>query len=65
MRLAAADGTMLGESQPITAAWSKTPLSGGLYYWTTAGSGDTTFNTAIARYDFDGDASMPAIFPRQ
>ncbi|HEY1812848.1 MAG TPA: hypothetical protein VGG74_10910 [Kofleriaceae bacterium] len=62
VRLAAADGTMLGESQPITAAWSKTPLSGGLYYWTTAGTGDTTFNTAIARYDFDGDASMPAIY---
>jgi hypothetical protein len=62
VRLAAADGTMLGESQPITAAWSKTPLSGGLYYWTTAGTGDTTFNTAVARYDFDGDASAPSIY---
>jgi len=62
VRLAAADGTMLGESQPVAAAWSKTPLSGGLYYWTTAGSGDTTFNTAVARYDFDGDASTPIIY---
>jgi Tol biopolymer transport system component len=62
VRLAAADGTMLGESQPVTAAWSKTPLSGGLYYWTTAGTGDTTFNTAVARYDFDGDASSPTIY---
>jgi hypothetical protein len=62
VRLAAADGSMLGESQPVTAAWSKTPLSGGLYYWTTAGTGDTTFNTAVARYDFDGDASTPVIY---
>jgi hypothetical protein len=62
VRLAAADGSMLGESQPITLAWSKTALTGGLYYWTTAGTGDTTFNTAIARYDFDGDASMPTIY---
>lgn len=62
VRLAAADGSKLGESQPVTAAWSKTALSGGLYYWTTAGTGDTTFNTAIARYDFDGDASMPSIY---
>ena len=62
VRLAAADGTKLGESQPVTAAWSKTPLSGGLYYWTTAGSGDTAFSTAVARYDFDGDASSPTIY---
>ncbi len=62
VRLAAADGSMLGESQPITLAWAKTALTGGLYYWTTAGTGDTTFNTAIARYDFDGDASTPLIY---
>ena len=62
VRLAAADGSKLVESAPLAAAWSKTPLSGGLYYWTTAGSGDTTFNTAFARYDFDGDASTPTIY---
>ncbi len=62
VRLAGPAGSVLGESAPIAAAWAKTPLSGGLYYWTTAGTGDTTFNTAIARYDFDGDASTPAIY---
>ena len=62
VRLAAADGSKLGESQPFALAWSKTPLSGGLYYWTTAGTGDTTFNTAIARYDFSGDVSTPSIY---
>ena len=62
VRLAASDGSMLGESQPIAAAWAKTPLSGGLYYWTTAGTGDTSFNTAVARYDFDGNASSPTIY---
>lgn len=62
VRLVAADGTRLGEAPPIAAAWARTPLSGGLYYWTTAGAGDTGFNTAIARYDFDGDASAPAIY---
>jgi hypothetical protein len=62
VRLAAADGSMLGESAPVALAWAKTALTGGLYYWTTAGSGDTTFNTAIARYNFDGDASAPIIY---
>ncbi len=62
VRLVAADGTKLGESQPLAAAWAKQPLSGGLYYWTTAGTSDTTFNTAIARYDFSGDASTPTIY---
>lgn len=62
VRLAAADGTKLAESAPITAAWARSGLAGGLYYWTTAGTGDTTFNTAIARYDFNGDASAPMIY---
>jgi hypothetical protein len=62
VRLAAADGTKLGASAPTTVAWSKVALSGGLYYWTTQGAGDTTFNTAIARYDFNGDASTPTLF---
>ncbi|HEY0254896.1 MAG TPA: hypothetical protein VGC41_25395, partial [Kofleriaceae bacterium] len=62
VRLAAADGSKLGESTPIALAWSKTKLTGGLYYWTTAGTGDTTFNTAVARYDFAGDTSSPQIY---
>ena len=62
VRLVAADGTKLGESTPIALAWAKTKLTGGLYYWTTAGTGDTTFNTAVARYDFAGDTSSPSIY---
>jgi hypothetical protein len=62
VRLAAADGSKLGESAPIALAWARTPLTGGLYYWTTAGKGDTKFNTAVARYDFSGDASKPEIY---
>lgn len=62
VRLAAADGTKLGEAQPIELAWSRVELTGGLYYWTTAGGTDTTFNTAIARYNFNGDASAPTIY---
>ncbi|HEY4175689.1 MAG TPA: hypothetical protein VGM90_02595 [Kofleriaceae bacterium] len=62
VRMAAADGTHLSESAPISVAWAKTPLTGGLYYWTTAGTGDTTFNTAIARYNFDGDTTTPSIY---
>jgi hypothetical protein len=62
VRLAAADGSKLVESAPLTVAWSTMPLSGGLYYWTTAGASDTAFNTAVARYDFNGDASAPQIW---
>ena len=61
VRLAAPGGDALGESAPVALAWSKVALTGGLYYWTTQGSGDT-FSTAIARYDFNGDASTPTIY---
>jgi hypothetical protein len=61
-RLAAADGSHLAESAPVNAAWSDLELSGGLYYWTTAGKNDSAFNTAVARYDFQGDTSMPSIY---
>jgi len=61
VRLAAADGSLLGESAPTALAWSRVGLTGGLYYWTTAGAGEA-FNTAIARYDFNGDASRPTIY---
>ncbi|MFT3699239.1 MAG: hypothetical protein QM831_39190 [Kofleriaceae bacterium] len=62
VRLVASDGSKLGESTPVALAWSKTKLTGGLYYWTTAGTGDTAFNTAVARYDFAGDTSTPSIY---
>ncbi|HEX4420922.1 MAG TPA: hypothetical protein VH165_23560 [Kofleriaceae bacterium] len=62
VRLAAADGSMLAESAPTALAWSKVALTGGLYYWTTAGKGDTTFNTAIARYDFSKASQPPEIY---
>src|SRR5205807_4372647 len=62
VRLAASDGSKLGESAARAVGWSKTGLSGGLYYWTTAGAGDTAFNTAVARYDFAGDTTMPSIY---
>ncbi|MDB4970888.1 MAG: hypothetical protein JWN44_6577 [Myxococcales bacterium] len=61
-RLVAADGSKLGESTPVSVGWTRTGLSGGLYYWTTAGKGDTAFNTAVARYDFNGDATLPSIY---
>lgn len=60
VRLAAADGTKLGASAPTAVAWSKVALTGGLYYWTT--SSTETFGTAIARYNFNGDASTPEIY---
>jgi hypothetical protein len=62
VRLAATNGSKLAESAPIALAWSKVALTGGLYYWTTASRVDTTFNTAIARYDFNGDSSAPQIY---
>jgi hypothetical protein len=62
VRLAAADGSNLAESAARSLAWSSMPLSGGLYYWTTAGKSDTSFNTAVARYDFSGDSSAPQIW---
>jgi hypothetical protein len=61
VRLAAADGSKLAESAPITVGWTTMKLSGGLYYWTTKGKGDS-FSTAVARYDFNGDASAPSIY---
>ncbi|MGZ3441903.1 MAG: hypothetical protein ACXVDD_20425, partial [Polyangia bacterium] len=60
-RAAAADGSALGESPPITLAWSTVPLTGGLYYWTTLPPSQNQGNTGIARYDFAGDASKPQI----
>jgi hypothetical protein len=62
VRLAASDGSQLGESTATALAWSKVELTGGLYYWTTAGAGDTTFNTAIARYDFSKSTEAPALY---
>ncbi|HEY2900768.1 MAG TPA: hypothetical protein VGL59_09350 [Polyangia bacterium] len=53
-RLYAQGGTVT-EGAPIKVAWTTVALTGGLYYWTT--HPDTS--TAIARYNFAGDTSMP------
>ena len=58
VRLAAPDGTALGESAPIDVRWASAALSGGLYYWRTQG----TQGTAVYRYDLDAPASPPALF---
>jgi hypothetical protein len=60
-RVAASDGSSLGESPPIALAWSSTPLTGGLYYWTTISPSAGAGTTGIARYDFAGDGSKPQI----
>ncbi|HMF39538.1 MAG TPA: hypothetical protein VKQ32_02530 [Polyangia bacterium] len=44
-------GTSVGASQSIKIRFSKDPIMGGLYYWTTNNSG------AIMRWDFSGTAT--------
>jgi hypothetical protein len=58
-RVAASDGSQLAESSPIHIAWADSPLTGGLYYWTTIPAALNDGATGIARYDFAGDASKP------
>jgi hypothetical protein len=56
VRLAAPGGGSLAESKPLGARWSKSKLSGGLYYW----SADiATGNTLIMRYDLDTPGTPP------
>jgi len=56
VRLAAPGGGSLAESAPISARWSSSQLTGGLYYW----SADiTTGNTLIMRYDLDSPGTAP------
>jgi hypothetical protein len=60
-RIAAPDGNQLAETSPIHIAWTESPLTGGLYYWTTLPPSQNDGTTGIARYDFAGDASKPQI----
>ncbi|WP_438016221.1 hypothetical protein WMF18_36060 [Sorangium sp. So ce315] len=60
VRLAAEDGSELGESAAIDVRWAGASLSGGLYYWRTYGT--TLQSAAIYRYDLDDAASPPELF---
>ncbi|WP_433930315.1 hypothetical protein AB3662_40595 [Sorangium cellulosum] len=60
VRLAAEDGSELGESAAIDVRWASASLSGGLYYWRTDGT--TLQSAAIYRYDLDDAASPPELF---
>lgn len=60
VRLAAEDGSELGESAAIDVRWAGASLSGGLYYWRTDGT--TLQSAAIYRYDLDDAASPPELF---
>ncbi|WP_438024864.1 hypothetical protein [Sorangium sp. So ce233] len=60
VRLAAEDGSSLGESAAIDVRWASASLSGGLYYWRTDGT--TLQSAAIYRYDLDDAASPPELF---
>ncbi|MBI4951324.1 MAG: PD40 domain-containing protein [Myxococcales bacterium] len=58
VRLAAADGSALGESDAIDVRWTQTPVGGGLYYWSARDNGPTY----IFRYDLDAPGTPPAQF---
>ena len=58
VRLAASDGTALGESAPIDVRWTFTEVRGGLYYWSARDNGPTY----IFRYDLDQKGAPPAQF---
>ncbi|MGK3984933.1 hypothetical protein WME99_17935 [Sorangium sp. So ce136] len=60
VRLAAEDGSELGESAAIEVRWASASLSGGLYYWRT--NGTSLQSAAIYRYDLDDAASPPELF---
>ncbi len=45
-------GTSVGNSASFRMSFSKDPIEGALYYWTTSGK------TAIMRWDFSGSTSM-------
>ena len=58
VRLAAPDGSMLAESKSISARWSTSKLSGGLYYWSAqpvSGGG----KNLLMRYDLDMPGAAP------
>lgn len=54
-RVTGPGGTVEGKA--VKVAWAPVALSGGLYYWTAT----ATEGTAIARYNFEGDATKPQL----
>lgn len=70
-RLASTAGGAVLESPPMHLAWAEVPLSGGLYFWTTINPGSVPGyvspdpadprGTAVMRYNFKGDTTMPEL----
>jgi hypothetical protein len=58
VRLAAADGSKLGESAASAVSWTFTEVKGGLYFWTARHNGATH----IYRYDLDAKGAPPEDF---
>ena len=56
VRLAAPGGGMLAESMPISARWSISQLTGGLYYWSASLTAGTTI---IMRYNLSTPGTPP------
>jgi hypothetical protein len=62
VRLAAPDGSFLGESAPLEVRWSTTKLTGGIYYWQAVREGTPEQGTGIGRFDFDSPQSLPELY---
>jgi hypothetical protein len=62
VRLAAPDGSQLGETTMNGVAWTASKLGGGLYYWTTIPDGGGGTSTAIKRFDLDHVQTPPVTY---
>ena len=58
VRLAAPDGSALGESDGIDVRWTFTEVRGGLYFWSARDNGATH----VFRYDLDQQGTPPESF---
>ncbi|MBK8257864.1 MAG: hypothetical protein IPK82_35000 [Polyangiaceae bacterium] len=58
VRVAAPDGSSIGESEPVDVRWTFTGVGGGLYYWSAIDNGAT----AIFRFDLDAQGTPPEKF---
>jgi hypothetical protein len=61
VRLAAADGSYLAESQTISARWSSMSLTGALYFWSSPATTGGTISQ-IVRLNLDNPGSVPVIY---
>lgn len=59
VRLAASDGSKLGESAPVDVRWTFSRLEGALYYWRTLNHETAT---AISRFDLSTPGAPPEDF---